>query len=110
MWNPLKWYKALETGIAKGWVNLFYKNGKAYKAVEPAWRGGAVMAATVKAKAAVRGIFASTGVVVGGWLGYLGINWTGKKADDATASLGFLVIVASLTAIGVGATLVLRKK
>ena len=29
--------------------------------------------------------------------------------DDASATLGFLTIVASLTAIGVAATLVLRK-
>ena len=51
----------------------------------------------------------AVGVVVGGWLAAIGINWGAKKMDDASATLGFLTIVASLTAIGVAATLVLRK-
>lgn len=111
MWNLLKSaYVGIENAIARGWVNVVTKNGAAYKALPGAQRGGAVTASMIKARAGTRTLFATVGTAVGGWLAYVGINWTAKKADDASATLGFLTIVASLTAIGVAATLVLRKK
>ena len=111
MWGAIKGiYLAAERAIAKGWVNIVTKSGKAYKAVPAAKRGGAAAAATIKATAVTRAVFSGIGVTVAGWLAWTGINWGGKKMDDASATLGFLTIVTALTAVGVGATLILRKR
>lgn len=111
MWNAVKaMYLAAEKAVAKGWVNVFFKSGKVYKAAAASSKGGLVSAATVKASAVTRAIFSGVGVTVAGWFAWTGINWGGKKMDDASATLGFLTIITALTAIGVGATLILRKR
>ena len=111
MWSFAKnVFKGLEDAVGKGWANLVTKNSTKYTTAATASRGGIVSASTLKAKYAFRGVFAVVGGTVAGWLAYLGITWTGKKMEDGTATLGFLTILAAVTAIGVGAIIVLRKK
>lgn len=90
MWQFIKGaYLAAEKAVAKGWVNLVTKNGKAYKAAAPASRGGMTMSASVKAQAGTRAIFATVGVTVAGWLSNVGITWGGKKLTTERLRSGF---------------------
>lgn len=110
MWGWLKGiYNAAKTGVVK-----MAEGSAKTAAVATGKKGGAIKSAGDKAAVRAGAVFdvsaVSVGTIVAGWLAYVGISWTGEKANDATKQLGFLTIVAGLTGIGVAAILLLRKR
>lgn len=102
LWNGFK-------GLVAETYAFAVKFSKPYKAA-PAARGAMITAAKSKGRNAASAVALAIGAPVVGVLGYLGIRWTGDKANDASESIGFLTILAGVTAIGVAAMLVLKRK